>query len=52
MMGSKIRNEINNFTFHFNQTVVNVDDYGTYRLIIYNDFGQETIFVNVLPQSK
>lgn len=52
MMGSIIRNAINNFTIHFNQTVVNQVDYGTYHLVIYNDFGDETIFVNILPQSK
>lgn len=52
MMGSIIRNAINNFTYHFNQTVVKHDDYGTYHLVIENEFGAETIFVNVLPQSK
>lgn len=52
MMGSKIQNAINNFTFHFNQTVVNHGDYGTYHLKIFNDFGVETIFVNVLPQKS
>lgn len=52
MMGSIIRNAINKFTYHFNQTVVNQDDYGTYHLVIQNDFGAEIIFVNVLPQSK
>lgn len=46
------RNAINSFTIHFNQTVVKEGDYGIYRLIVSNFFGETTIYVNILPQSK
>lgn len=52
MMGTFIRNAVNNFTIHFNQTVVNQSDYGTYHLNVSNFFGATIITVNVLPQSK
>lgn len=52
MVGSIIRNAVNNYTIHFNQTVVKQDDFGTYHLFVSNMFGETTVFLNVLPQSK
>lgn len=46
------RNAVNNFTIHFNQTIVDHDDYGSYSLTIYNTFGETNVIVNVIPQSK
>lgn len=46
------RNAVNSFTIHYNQTVVDRGDYGTYRLIVSNSFGETIIYVNILPQSK
>lgn len=45
-------NAVNNFTIHFNQTIVEQSDYGVYRLRVYNSFGETYTFVNVIPQSK
>lgn len=52
MMDSFTRNAVNNFTIHFNQTVVRQSDYGNYHLRVKNVYGEATVFVNVLPQSK
>lgn len=52
MMDSITRNAINNFTIHFNQTIVEQSDYGSYYLKLSNSFGTTTVFINVLPQSK
>lgn len=46
------RNAVNNFTIHFNQTIVDHDDYGSYSLTIYNTFGETNVIVNVIPQRK
>lgn len=43
---------MNNFTIHFNQTVIEPDDYGTYHLLVSNAFGEIIVILNVLPQSK
>lgn len=51
-MGRLTRNAVNNFTIHYNQTVVEQDDFGTYHLFVSNAFGETTVFFNVLPQSK
>lgn len=45
-------NAVNNFTIHFNQTIVDNNDYGSYNLTIYNTFGKTIVIVNVIPQSK
>lgn len=50
MMASFTRNAVNNFTIHFNQTVVRQSDYGNYHLRVRNEYGEATVFVNVLPQ--
>lgn len=52
MVGSISRNAVNNFTIHFNQTVIEPDDYGTYHLLVSNAFGEIIVILNVLPQSK
>lgn len=52
MMGSIIRNGVNNFTITFNQTNVDQSDYGIYYLTVSNVFGNATVVVNILPQSK
>lgn len=51
MVGSITRNAVNNYTIHFNQTVVKQEDFGTYHLLVSNMFGETTVFFNVLPQS-
>lgn len=43
---------VNNFTIYFKQTVVEQDDYGIYHLLVSNAFGESTVILNVLPQSK
>lgn len=45
-------NAVNNFTICFNQTNIQQDDFGTYQLLLNNSFGNETVFVNILPQRK
>ena len=45
-------NAINNFTIHFNKTIIQQDDFGFYRLFINNTFGETVIYVAVLPQRK
>ena len=45
-------NAINNFTIHFEKTVVEQADYGFYRLYINNTFGETIVYVTVIPQSK
>lgn len=52
MMNSITRNAINNFTIHFNQTIVEQSDYGSYYLELSNLLGTTTVLINVLPQSK
>lgn len=52
MTGRITTNSVNNFTIHYNQTVVKQNDYGTYDLRVNNMFGEIVIYVNVLPQSK
>ena len=45
-------NALNNFTVHFNKSIQEPADYGTYHLHINNTFGETTIFINVVPVSK
>lgn len=52
MMKSITRNAVNNFTIHISQAVVNQSDFGVYHLNVWNLFGELTVIVNVLPQSK
>lgn len=51
MMGSVTRNAVNNFTIRLNQTSVEQADFGTYRLIVSNPFGETAVVLNVVPQS-
>lgn len=52
MMKSINRNTVNNFTIHISQAVVNQSDFGVYHLKVWNLFGELTVIVNVIPQSK
>lgn len=52
MKDTLTRNAVNNFTIHFNQTIADHTDYGSYNLTIYNEFGETIVIVNVIPQSK
>nr|XP_022327036.1 B-cell receptor CD22-like isoform X1 [Crassostrea virginica] len=45
-------NALNNFTVHFNKLIQEPADYGTYHLHINNTFGETTVFINVVPESK
>lgn len=52
MMKSINRNAVNNYTIHISQAVVNQSDFGIYYLKVLNLFGELTVIVNVIPQSK
>lgn len=52
MMDRITRNALNNFTIHYNQTVVGQSDYGIYHLILSNKYGKSILYVNIIPQSK
>lgn len=52
MMDSVITNAVYNYTILYNQTVVNQDDYGTFYLRVNNSYGETTVYVNVIAQSK
>ncbi|XP_065933086.1 nephrin isoform X2 [Magallana gigas] len=52
MMGSITRNDVNNFTIRFNQTAVKQDDFGIYRLLVSNPFGETVVVLTVIPQRK
>lgn len=46
------RNAVNNFTVYFRQVVVNQSSFGLYYLRKRIFFGESTVFVNVIDQSK
>lgn len=52
MMGSVTTNAVYNYTIRYNQTIVNQDDYGTFHLRVHNLYGETTVYVNVIAQSK
>lgn len=52
MMGSITRNAVNNFTIRLYQTSVEQADFGTYRLLVSNQFGKTVVVLNVLPLSE
>lgn len=52
MMGSITRNSVNNFTIRLNQTSVEQTDFGTYRLLVSNPFGEKVVVLNVVPISE
>lgn len=52
MMGSITRNAVNNFTIRLNQSSVEQTDFGTYRLLVSNPFGEKVVVLNVVPISE
>lgn len=52
MMTSINTNAVNNFTIRISQAVVNQSDFGVYHLKVKNLFGELTMTVNVIAQSK
>lgn len=52
MISSLKVNAVNMFTLHFNQTLIEQEDFGTYYLHITNALGNTTVLVNVIPESK
>lgn len=46
------QNAVNNFTVNFRQSVVDQKSFGLYYLTMRNLFGESTITVNVIEQSK
>lgn len=52
IMNNITRNAVNNFTVYFRQPVVNQRSFGLYYLILRNLFGESTVIVNVIEQSK
>lgn len=51
MMGSITRNDVNNYTIHFNKTVVQLADNGTFCPLVRNIFGETEVYINMLLQS-
>lgn len=52
MMNNITRNAENNFTIYFKQTVVDQSSFGLYYLRTSNIFGESTVLVIVIEQSK
>lgn len=52
MMNNITRNAVNNFTVYFRQVVVDQNSFGLYYLRTSNAFGESTVFVNLIDQSK
>lgn len=52
MMTCIKRNAVNIFTICISQAVVNQSDFGVYHLKVRNLYGELTMIVNVIPQSK
>lgn len=52
MMNNITRNAVNNFTVYFRQPNVDQRSFGLYYLILRNLFGESTVIVNVIEQSK
>lgn len=50
MISSLKVNAVNMFTLHFNQTLIEQEDFGTYYLHITNALGNTTVLVNVIPE--
>lgn len=46
------QNAVNNFTVNFRQSVVDQKSFGLYYLTMCNLFGESTVTVNVIEQSK
>lgn len=46
------RNAVNNFTVRFRQTVIEQSSFGLYYLRMSNIFGESTVIVHVIEQSK
>lgn len=45
-------NAMNIFTIQLTKTTLEQDDYGTFVIFINNTFGETSIYVNLIPQSK
>lgn len=45
-------NAVNIFTIYLATTTLQQGDYGTFVIFINNTFGETSIYVNVIPQSK
>lgn len=52
MLNNITRNAVNNFTVYFRQSVVDQKSFGLYYLTMQNLFGESTVTVNVIEQSK
>lgn len=52
MMNNITRNAVNNFTVYFRQPIVDKRSFGLYYLILRNLFGESTVIVNVIEQSR
>lgn len=52
MMNYITRNAMNNFTVRFRQTVIDQSSFGLYYLRMTNTFGESTVIVHVIEQSK
>lgn len=52
MLNNITRNAVNNFTVYYRQVVVDQSSFGLYYLTMRNLFGESTVTVNVIEQSK
>lgn len=52
MMNYITQNAVNNFTVNFRQSVVDQKSFGLYYLTMRNVFGESTVTVNLIEQSK
>lgn len=52
MMNNITQNAVNKFTVYFMQSVVDQNIFGLYYLTMRNLFGESTVSVNVIEQSK
>lgn len=52
MITTITENEVNNFTVRIRQDVVEKSSFGVYHLRAINIFGETTVIVNIIKQSK
>lgn len=52
MVNNITRNAVNNFTVYFKQAVIDQSSFGLYYLRTSNIFGESTVPVTVIEQSK
>lgn len=48
MMGSIIRNDVNNYIIYFNKIVVQFVDNGIFCFLVRNIFGEIEVYINML----